>query len=278
MGRDIRALAGLLLLAAMPAAAHAADLTPASPPAASTSLKGEWTVELGFELRTLPHFQGSSVYGVYPFPLLDVRPAGTPPRFHAPRDGIGYALYDTEKIKAGPVVQVELGRHVRHNPSLEGLGNVGATAEIGGFVDYWPVPWLRARVELRQGFGGHHGIVSDETVDLVLPVGPQWILSGGPRMTVASHAANAPYFDVNLPQSAASGLPVYDSGSGLRSLGAGAQARYQWNRRWASHGFVEYSRLVGGVGNSPVVMDRGAPDQGMIGFGTTYSFDVPALW
>jgi MipA family protein len=278
MGRDIRALAGLLLLAAMPAAAHAADLTPASPPAAATSLKGEWTVELGFELRTLPHFQGSSVYGVYPFPLLDVRPAGTPPRFHAPRDGIGYALYDTEKIKAGPVVQVELGRHVRHNPSLEGLGNVGATAEIGGFVDYWPVPWLRARVELRQGFGGHHGIVSDETVDLVVPVGPQWILSGGPRMTVASHAANAPYFDVNLPQSAASGLPVYDAGSGIRSLGAGAQARYQWNRRWASHGFVEYSRLVGGVGSSPVVMDRGAPDQGMIGVGTTYSFDVPALW
>jgi MipA family protein len=278
MGRDIRALAGLLLLAAMPAAVHAADLTPASPAAAANPPKAEWTVELGLEVRTLPHYQGSSVYGVYPFPLLDVRPAGTPPRFHAPRDGIGYALYDSEKIKAGPVVQVELGRRVKHNPSLEGLGNVGATAEVGGFVDYWPVPWLRARVELRQGFGGHHGIVSDETVDMVVPVGPQWTLSGGPRMTVATHEANAPYFDVNAAQSAAAGLPVYDSGSGIRSLGAGAQARYQWNKRWASHGFVEYSRLRGGVGNSPVVMDRGAPDQGMIGFGTTYSFDVPALW
>jgi outer membrane protein len=284
MGRHVRALAGLLLLAALPAASFAADLTPLSPSAASAASpaaappKPEWTVELGFELRTLPHYQGSSVYGVYPFPLLDVRAAGTPPRFHAPRDGIGYALYDTEKIKAGPVVQVELGRHVKHNPSLEGLGNIGATAEVGGFVDYWPVPWLRARVELRQGFGGHHGVVSDQTVDLVVPVGSQWTLSGGPRMTVASHEANAPYFDVNLPQSAASGLPVYDSGSGIRSLGAGGQARYQWNRRWASHGFVEYSRLVGGVGSSPVVMDRGAPDQGMIGFGTTYSFDVPKLW
>jgi len=281
MGRVIRALAGLLLLAALPAASHAADLTPVSPsaaPPAANPSKTEWTVEFGFEVRTLPHYQGSSVYGVYPYPLLDVRPAGTPPRFHAPRDGIGYALYDTEKIKAGPVVQVELGRHVKHNPSLAGLGNIGATAEVGGFVDYWPVPWLRARVELRQGFGGHHGIVSDETVDLVVPVGPQWTLSGGPRMTVASHEANAPYFDVNLPQSAASGLPIYDSGSGIRSLGAGGQARYQWNRRWASHGFVEYSRLVGGVGSSPVVTDRGAPDQGMIGFGTTYSFDVPAPW
>ena len=199
MGRVIRAWAGLMLLAVMPAAvAHAADLTPAAPPVApavaANPPPAQWTVELGVELRALPHYQGSEVYGVYPFPLFDVRPAGTPPRFHAPRDGIGYALYDTDMIKAGPVLQVELGRRVKHNPALEGLGDVGLTAEVGGFVDYWPTHWLRARVELRQGIGGHHGIVSDETVDFVVPVSPQWTLSGGPRMTVATKDANAPYF------------------------------------------------------------------------------------
>jgi MipA family protein len=120
--------------------------------------------------------------------------------------------------------------------------------------------------------------VSDETVDLAVPVGPQLTLSGRPRMTVATHEANAPYFDVTPAQSAATDLPVYDAGSGIRSIGTGVPARYQWNRRWASHGFMEYTRLVGGVGNSPIVMDRGAPDQGMVGFGTTHSFDVPALW
>lgn len=282
MGRVARALAGLCLLAAMPATvARAADLTPAPAPVAPLSgntPSGQWTVELGLELRVLPHYQGSEVYGVYPFPLLDVRAAGTPPRFHAPRDGIGYALYDTEMIKAGPVLQVELGRHVKHDPALSGLGNVGMTAELGGFVDFWPTHWLRARVELRQGFGGHHGVVSDETIDVVLPVTPQWTLSGGPRMTIASREANEPYFNINPTQSGASGLPVYDAGAGIRSIGAGAQARYQWNSRWASHGFIEYTRLVGGVGGSPVVTERGAPDQAMVGFGTTYSFDTPALW
>ena len=283
MGRVIRAWAGLLLLAVMPAVvAHAADLTPAAPPVApavaANPPPAQWTVELGVELRALPHYQGSEVYGVYPFPLFDVRPAGTPPRFHAPRDGIGYALYDTDMIKAGPVLQVELGRHVKHNPALEGLGNVGVTAEVGGFVDYWPTHWLRARVEPRQGIGGHHGIVSDQTVDFVVPVSPQWTLSGGPRMTIATKAANAPYFSVDPNQSAASGLPVYDAGGGIRSIGAGTQARYQWNRQWASHAFIEYTRLVGDVGNSPIVAQRGAPDQAMVGFGTTYSFDMPALW
>jgi MipA family protein len=279
MGRVARALAGLCVLAVMPAAvARAADLMPAPAPVSTKAPPDQWTVELGLELRTLPHYQGSEVYGVYPFPLFDVRPAGTPPRFHAPRDGIGYALYDNGTIKAGPVLQVELGRHVKHDPALAGLGNVGATAEIGGFVDYWPTHWLRARVELRQGFGGHHGIVSDETVDVVLPVSPQWTLSGGPRMTIASREANQPYFSINPSQAGASGLPVYDAGAGIRSIGAGAQARYQWNRRWASHAFVEYTRLVGGVGSSPIVTERGAPDQAMIGFGTTYAFDMPALW
>ena len=104
MGRGARATAGLVLLAAMPVTtALAADLVPLNPPAPApapvANAAPQWTVEAGVEVRTLPHYQGSDVYGVYPVPFLDVRDAGTPPRFHAPRDGIGYALYDTDTIK-----------------------------------------------------------------------------------------------------------------------------------------------------------------------------------
>src|SRR3984957_15071424 len=279
MRRAVRAHVAVFALAVLPATlAHAADLVPASPAPPPSPPPAMWTIEIGAEVRSLPHWQGSDDYSFYPFPLFDARPAGTPPRFHAPRDGFGYAVYDTDTVKAGPVVQVELGRYVRHNPDLAGLGDVGMAAEVGGFVDYWPTHWLRARVELRQGFGGHTGVVSDQTLDLVVPVAPQWTLSGGPRLTEATRDANEPYFGVTPAQSAASGLPVYDPGGGLRSYGIGTQARYQWNPQWASHAFVEYSRLTDGVGNSPVVAARGAPDQAMFGFGTVYSFDMPALW
>src|SRR3981081_2784538 len=158
MGRGVRVVGCLGLLVAMPATmALAADLVPE---AASAP---KWTVELGMEVRSLPHYQGSEVSAFHQVPFLDVRRAGTPPRFHAPRDGFGYAILDTDTFKAGPVAQVELGRRVRHNPQLAGLGNVGTPAEVGGFFDYWPTPWVRVRVEVRQGFGGHHGIVSDQT-------------------------------------------------------------------------------------------------------------------
>ncbi len=278
MERAARVVAGFALVVAIPAAASAADLTPTSPQAADARPPAQWTVELGAEVRTLPHYQGSDVYGIYPVPFLDVRPAGTPPRFHAPRDGFGFALYDSDTLKAGPVGQIELGRHVKHNPSLEGLGNVGTTVEAGGFVEYWPTPWLRGRLEVRQGFGGHHGIVSDGTMDFVVPIAPQWTLSGGPRVTVATKNANQPYFSVNPTQSFASGLPVYDAGGGVRSVGLGTQAIYRWSPRWSTWAFVEYSRLIGDVGNSPIVMARGDPDQAMFGVGASYSFDVPALW
>jgi MipA family protein len=283
MRRAVRAVAGAFLLALMPAGfAHAADivtlppLLPAPPPPTATSSR--WTIEIGAEMRALPRYQGSDRYEFFPFPLFDLRDAGTPPRFHGPRDGFGYALLDTPAFKAGPVIQVELGREVKHNPALAGLGDVGPTAEVGAFVDYWPTSWLRARVEVRQGFGGHAGVVADQFLDVIVPVTPQWTLSGGPRLTEATREANFPYFGIDAGQSAASGLPVYDPGGGLRSVGVGAQARYQWNAQWESHAFVEYSRLSDGIAGSPVVAVRGSPDQAMFGIGSTYTFDMPALW
>jgi outer membrane protein len=282
MGFVVRGVAGMCLAAVLPfASAFAADLaptspqTPQNPPPAALPM---WTVEVGAEVRTLPRYQGSDDYGVFPVPFLDVRPAGTPPRFHAPRDGAGFAVYDTDALKAGPVGQLELGRRVKNNPDLAGLGNVGATAELGGFVEYWATPWLRSRLEVRQGFGGHHGVVSDGTVDFVMPVAPQWTLSGGPRLTLATKDANEPYFGVDAAQSAASGLPVYDAGGGVRSVGVGSQAIYRWNPQWSTYGFVELSRLTGDVGNSPIVTQRGSPDQAMVGLGATYSFNIPSLW
>src|SRR3977135_3965601 len=95
MGRGVRVAGCLGLLGTMPATmARGGGL---APEAASAP---KWTVELGMEVRSLPHYQGSDVYGFYPVPFLDVRPAGAPARFHAPRDGFGGAILDTRPLQA----------------------------------------------------------------------------------------------------------------------------------------------------------------------------------
>jgi outer membrane protein len=238
----------------------------------------DWTITLGVEGRVLPSFEGSDRYVLRPLPLFNIRRAGTPPTFRSPRDGLGFGIVDTGRFRAGPAFKVRMGRKESDDADLRGLGDVDWTLEAGAFAEFWPVEWLRLRGELRQGIGGHHGLVSDLMADVVVPVAPRLTLSGGPRVTVASGAATSPYFSVTTAQAAASGLPVYDAGGGVRSYGAGLQARYQFSPQWAAHIFGEYERLSGDAANSPIVTTLGKRDQVQFGLGATYSFDIRPLW
>lgn len=237
-----------------------------------------WTLTLGAEGRLQPTFPGSDRYWVLPYPVFSVRRAGTPERFSAPRDSFSIGFYDIGYFRAGAVGRVRGPRKQSDDPALNGLGDVSWAGEVGGFFDYWWTPWLRGRAEVRQGFGGHDGLISDLTLDAIVPLAPNLTLSGGPRLTLATAAANEPYFSISDAQSVASGLPVYQAKGGVQSLGAGLKARYWWNPSWAVHAYVEYDRLTGTVAHSPLVEQRGAADQFKFGFGTTYSFDFYQFW
>lgn len=267
-------LTAILVVGSVVSAQAADVVTPAWAPGAAK----DWTVTIGVEGRMTPSYEGSDRYTFLPLPLFDVRKAGTPRRFRSPRDGFGVPLFDNGTFRAGPALKIKLPRRESADSDLNGLGNVDYTLEVGGFVEFWPTQWLRTRGELRQGFGGHHGVVGDLMADLVMPVTPQLTLSGGPRTTIMSDKAVDPYFSVNSVQSANSGLPVYSAGGGFYSYGAGVQARYEWSPQWATHVFLEYARLTGDAADSPIVTLRGSRDQWQVGLGVTYSFDMRALW
>ena len=261
-----------MLAAALPVAAYAAEPGWSLPP-----VPGEWTVKLGIEAEVAPAFEGSSQYLISPVPVLSLRPAGRAARFSSERDSGGIALINLNGFHAGPAAKFKSARYESDSEQLRGLGDVDWALEIGGFAEYWPSEWLRTRVEVRRGFNGHEGIVADLTADVVVPLPERWTLSGGPRVTFADGKAIAPYFSINAAQALASGLPEFDAKGGLHSLGVGAQVRYQWTQQWSSRLFVEYERLVGDAAASPLVAQRGSPDQVTVGAGVTYSFNIK-LW
>lgn len=246
--------------------------------AAERAPNPDWTITIGVEGRVMPAFAGANSSVLRPVPIFRIRRAGTQDSFRSPRDGASIALYDAGRFKLGPTVKFRYARKEKDDNDLRGLGDIDWAVEAGAFAEFWPTEWLRTRAELRQGIGGHHGLVGDLTADVVVPVTGQLTLSGGPRMTVASAKATDPYFSITAAQAAASGLPVYDAGGGIWSYGVGAQARYAWSQRWAGHMFIEYERLAGDAANSPLVTQRGSRDQIQVGIGTTYAFDVPGLW
>ncbi len=170
---------------------------------------------------------------------------------------------------------------------LYGLASVGYAAQIGGFAEYWPIPWLRLRSEVRQGIGGETGVTGNAFMDAVLPVG-QWTFSAGPRVTLQSTAAVSPYFSISPAQSAATAvlasttglppLPAYAASGGLYSYGAGTQALYRFDPQWEVRTFIEYERLTGSAADSPLVIQRGSANQLTYGLGVSYSFNMHPWW
>lgn len=278
------------LMFSAPGLAAAADLPeaePVPPPTAPASYTPppEWIVTIGAEPRIIPAWPGApdSRLGFTAFPLFDIRKAGTPPEFFSARDSFGFPVLDLGPVKLGPAVRLIWERNAGDYVALNGLGNVNYALQVGGFAEYWPVPWLRLHGELRQGIGGETGLTGDLLLDGVVPLG-QFRLSGGPRLTLQSAAAVGPYFSITATQSADSTvaglpkLPVYTAEGGLYSYGAGSKLEYFFNPQWAAHTFVEYERLTGSAADSPLVTQRGSPNQFTFGLGATYSFTIRQFW
>jgi outer membrane protein len=280
-----------VLIGAPPGIAAAADLPPAplppapTAPAAYTPDAPDWIVTIGLEPRIIPAWPGApeSKFGWTALPLFDIRKAGTPPNFFAPRDSLSFPVVDLPQFKVGPAVRLIWERKASDYMPLTGLANVNYAIQAGGFAEFWAVPWLRLRGELRQGVGGETGLTGDVFLDAVVPLG-QFRLSGGPRLTLQTAAAVSPYFSITAAQAAAANLTgfapltAYNAGGGLYSYGAGAQAEYFWSPQWATHVFAEYERLTGDAANSPLVIQRGSPNQFTFGAGATYSFTMHPFW
>ena len=237
-------------------------------------LSGDWTVKVGVGGEYRPNFEGANRSMLSPVPIFSIRRAGKADQFRGPRDSAGISFIEMAGFRVGPAFKYVAARNAADFAELRGLGDVNAAFELGGFLEYFPVDWLRGRVEVLQGFGGHHGVVANFSADLIVPVAPQWTLSGGPRFTLQSTAATAPYFGINPAQAMASGLPQFDARGGAHSAGAGAQLRYQFNPQWEVHSYVEYQRLLGDAAASPLVQQRGSPSQLTVGVGASYSFNV----
>ncbi len=81
----------------------------------------------------------------------------------------------------------------------------------------------RVRAELRQGFGGHDGVIADGLLGwndrFGAPTSP-WLWSTSTRATFAGRDYVQTYFGVTPGQAAATGLGTFAAGGGLVSTGS----------------------------------------------------------
>lgn len=251
------------------------------PPANRPATGGPgWSVTIAIAPVLTPVWQGSRDVALSIFP--DLRLNYKDVLFASIPDGFGWNAINRDGWKAGPLAKIRFGRDEQRGGSpflisgqsdaLTGLGNVGAAAELGGFVEKRSGPW-RGRVEVRRGFGGHEGVIADMSVAYQKRAGRTFIAIG-PRATLASKTYINTYFGIDGVQSQRSGLRPYSPSGGPMSYGVSASVIRPLNLRSAVTLFGGVDRLGGEPGASPLVRERGRRLQFTLGLGYGWRFNL----
>jgi len=256
------ALAAALLALATPALADEGEA-----PHAET-----WNVQVGAGVLASPQWQGSSDHRTRALPYVAVNYRGLVTA--SVQDGLAVNLVRAGDFVAGPSARFRFGQDEDDSAGLQGLGDVDASVELGGFVG-----WRRGPLSLRLSggqdlAGGHRGAVFELSGAVGAPVartaaGPV-LLAAGPSVTLVTAKVNRAYFGVDPAQSAASGLPLYSPSGGVQQAGVSATLVVPVAPRVAVAGFAGYGRLLGAAADSPRVRLRGSPDQFTAGLFVTY--------
>lgn len=242
-----------------------------------------WTMQLGGALIAGPAWQGSDETAVSLFP--DVRVSYGDRFFASIPEGVGYNLLSDGDWRAGPIAKIRFGRDEEDGGSpfrisgesdeLRGLGDIDTAGEVGVFVErrFGDDAAWRLRGEVRQGFGGHEGVVADASLIYQTRLGST-LISMGPRVSLASEDYMQTYFGIDPAQSAGSGLAVYSADGGLLSYGLGASVILPVSRTSAVTVFGSVEHLGDPAADSPLIRERGAATQATIGIGYGFRFGL----
>ncbi len=206
---------------------------------------------LGVALLSAPRYQGSDRYRLVAVPVIELRYG----RFFAnPRKGIGYQLVKTRRLTLSAATTYVRGYRQADTPA--GIGRLGSGLGARVAVDY-----KRHGVRLSLGAtkvlsGGVDGTLVDSSIAVPVPLSKRLVLMPAVSATWADRSYNDRYFGVTGAQSAASGLPVYHPGGGVKDVTASLAAIYHVNDRINLVATGALSNIVGGARNSPIVRER----------------------
>lgn len=255
------ALLACAVFAALPAA-HAQTTSDSNKTVVQGKDAQPWHLTIGGGAIYAPSYLGSDHYEIDPLPLFDLRYADR--AFLSTRDGLGLNLLNSSNWRAGPVVKYRMGRDQDDDDALRGMGDVDPAGEAGGYVHYDLRPFTIG-AEMRQGFGGHDGVIGDAFVNWSTKLSDSLMLTVGPKATVASSDFTQTYFGVSQSQAARSGYRVYNPDGAFMSYGLGASLRYQITDQLSLGGFAGIDRIVGDAADSPLVDQAGSATQGRLG-------------
>ena len=224
-------------------------------------------LKLGVGPSFNPAFEGSRDYKWQPVPVISLQYRDV---LRVNNNDIDFTAFDhvfnfddggKSKLEIGPSVNLDFGRSESASRDLRGLGNVGFSLELGGYVSYTTA---FAKLELSFGHdvaGGHGGGMVDLNASTTLYRGEAFSVGLNGTLTLATSKYLKSFFGITPAQSRASGLPVFHPKGGLKDALVGVQASYTFSPKIALLAHVGYERLLGDAADSPLIQQRGDANQ-----------------
>jgi outer membrane protein len=156
---------GLILKAILTACALGAALFAAGSASADPMTFFGYNLSASIQAAAAPSWQGSRKYSIFPSGNVTLGHPWQFDDFYAPDDSASFALINTRIVQIGVAAAIIDSRGNSHE--LQGMRNIGWAGEGGGFVNIWPTPWLRVRVEALKGVVAEDGLLVNTGANLV---------------------------------------------------------------------------------------------------------------
>ena len=269
--------------AASPALAQSEPTAGQLPTPEEISTRDSLTIGLGAAVT--PDYEGSNDYRIIP--------AGA---IRGKYKGISFSTRGTYlfvdvipgggklELDAGPIVGVRMNsrRHIEDDV-VEDLPRLKRAFEVGGFAGVsfhgLPNPYdtLALRLDVLHDIGNaHESTTFTPNLEFSTPLSRTTYLGASVGAEFVANRYADYYFGITPAGSLASGLPVFNPDGGMKNWKLGLLLNQSLSGDLL-HGFSifgagQYSRLVGDFKRSPIVDDRGSPNQWLGAIGLAYSW------
>jgi outer membrane scaffolding protein for murein synthesis (MipA/OmpV family) len=252
-------VAGLALFPAMAAQA-----------ASDWDLAHHWDVAIGGGALYGPTYEGADSLRPSPIPYFDFE--WNDRLSLSSDDGLHFAFVDWQHLSFGFAGNAKLPRKPSDDSALHRLGRVGLSLEAGGYIDYNP-PGFDISLEVRHDIaGGHGGTVAEFNVRGQLPIGQSFVMEFGPNVNWASKNYMQSYFGITPSQSLKSGFKKFSPNGGLKDVGFTVSGAYLFDQHWRLLLEANYARLMDNVADSPLIREKGDPNQYSLSVVVAYHF------
>ncbi|RNF34157.1 MipA/OmpV family protein [Paracoccus methylarcula] len=215
-------------------------------PMATVAAAQDFSVDLGIGVTGKPVYPGAEDAEAAPW--LIWRNA----RFGAAGEG------DKQGFSVSPSFNMVGERKAEDDAALKDMKDIERAYELGAKVSYGAGP-MTAYGSLRKGFEGHSGITGEIGAKYRTDLSDRITLWSGLELGYGDSDYNSTYFGVSPAEAIDSVYGEYKPGGGINSAAIKFQARYAINDRTAILGEVEYGKLIGDAGDSPVVQEEWQP-------------------